>query len=221
MNESSGDLWLWDFVLNILYYKILHALTFEDKTYFFMFLERPPTLLFLFDIDMDVGVMFCQPFSFHPLFPSYCSPTFLWCWTKAVWKSWCLRAAKTRGAWSGDLIRVHWMTGGNTRCVSRGFLAGCVTGDCVSNRPTTMLSDPWMVLFGLPQVFCCSGGRGGQEGGCTPQRSARAPAPTLPRWYSRRGGADVQQGQRPIPGMYMEPDDQHRVCNSSYIPFKG
>lgn len=81
---------------------------------------------------------------------------------------------------------------------------------------------PWDVFFFFcpSQVFCCSGGRGGQEGGCTSQRSVREPAPTLPRWYSCRGGADIQQSQRPIPGVYMEPDDQHCVRNFMSHPIE-
>lgn len=94
-----------------------------------------------------------------------------------------------------------------------GRLCACL---CLRQSCTTALSDSGIVFFFFfcpSQVFCCSGGRGGQEGGCTSQRSGREPAPTLPRWYSCRGGADLQQSQRSVPGMYMEPDDQRCVRN--------
>lgn len=88
-----------------------------------------------------------------------------------------------------------------------GRLCACLL--CLQQSRTTH-SDPRMGFF-LSQVFCCSGGRGGQEGDHTAQRPAREPAANFPRWYSCRSGADLQQSQCALPGMYMEPDDQHHV----------
>lgn len=62
--------------------------------------------------------------------------------------------------------------------------------------------------FAFGQIFCSSGGWGGQEGvGASPWPAGEL-ATHLPRGDPCGSGADDQQSQRPIPGMHMEPDDQ-------------
>lgn len=64
-----------------------------------------------------------------------------------------------------------------------------------------------------PQVFGGPGGRGGQERDVPPQRPAGQLAARLPGRDSRRSGAHVQQSQRPVPRLHMEPHDQQRVSD--------
>lgn len=45
-----------------------------------------------------------------------CSLTFPLCWTKALWRSWCLRATTVRVASSDDLNKAYWTMGESTRC---------------------------------------------------------------------------------------------------------
>lgn len=64
------------------------------------------------------------------------------------------------------------------------------------------------------QIFFSSGGRGGQEGDNASRWPACEPGANLPRGYSCGSRAEIQQGQHPLPGMYMEPDGQRSVCIS-------
>ena len=143
--------------------------------------------------------------------PVSCSPTSQSCWTKALWRCWCSPAATVRVASPDDPSTERWTMGRSTRCASRGWLAGrCLYILLVWCHLKFRRFNLWFPA----QVLCGAGWRGGEEGGDSAQWPARQPAAALPRWDSSRGGADVQQSQRPVPRMHMEPDDQRCVCTN-------
>lgn len=99
-------------------------------------------------------------------------------------------------------LRIERLPGRLVFCV---LVCANILDCCCSIKNTCLCLTLW---FTFGQIFCSSGGRGGQEGVGASQQPAAELAAHLPRWDPCRSGADVQQGQRPIPGMHLEPDDQ-------------
>lgn len=191
--------------------------TFEDETYFFIYLTPTPAVMDSSSPAARFLAFIHLRSSFHHPFSLFLKP-----FLSVMLNKGSLEVLMFTGSHSPRRVvrrpdqgllndgREHSLR------VERlpGRLCACLL--FISNKVLQGLQTPGRG-FCPSQVFCCSGGRGGQEGDHAAQRPAREPAPSFPRGYSCGSGADLQQSQCALPGLHMEPDDQHHVRTGNSI----